>query len=85
MKARVSNLHKKESEWLKLKGWVPEAGELIVYDPDERYSYARIKLGDGVTPLKDLDFFIDKAALALIQKQHYFDIIDAGRVTDYKK
>ena len=85
MKARVSNLHKQETEWLKLNDWIPEAGELIVYDPDIRYSYARLKVGDGIHTLKELEFFIDKAALALIQKQQYFEIIDAGRVTDYIK
>lgn len=85
MKARVSHLHKTEAEWLKLGSWKPEAGELVVYDPDARHPYARLKVGDGIKTLKDLDFFVDKAALALIQKQHYFEIIDAGRVTDYIK
>lgn len=84
MKARISNLHKTEIEWLKLGSWVPEAGELIVYDPDENYTYSRLKVGDGINTLQDLSFFVDKATLALIQKQRYFDIIDAGRVTDYK-
>ena len=84
MKARISNLHKTEIEWLKLDSWVPEAGELIVYDPDENYTYSRLKVGDGINTLQDLSFFVDKATLALIQKQRYFDIIDAGRVTDYK-
>ena len=54
MKARVCNLHKTEAEWIKLNTWVPEAGELIVYDPDAHHNYARIKMGDGVRPLKDL-------------------------------
>lgn len=83
MKARVSQLHKTESEWLKIANWTPEAGELVIYDPDEHYNYARIKVGDGKSLLHELPFFIDSAATALIQKQHYFDIIDAGRVTDY--
>lgn len=85
MKARVSQLHKTEAEWLKFNSWVPEAGELIVYDSDDKYSYARLKVGDGVSCLKDLEFFIDKAVLELIQKQQYFEIIDGGRVTDYIK
>jgi hypothetical protein len=85
MKARVSHLHKTEAEWLKLGSWKPEAGELIIYDPDAAHSYARLKVGDGVRTLKDLEFFVDNATLALIQKQRYFEIIDAGRVTDYKK
>ena len=83
MKARISQLHNIESEWLKLSTWVPEAGELIVYDPDEHYDYARIKVGDGKKYLNELPFIIESAAKALIQKQHYFEIIDAGRVTDY--
>jgi hypothetical protein len=84
MKARVSHLHKQESEWVTLNSWVPEAGEFVVYDPDSRYSYARLKVGDGVHTLRELDFFVDQAALALIKKQRYFEIIDAGRITDYK-
>lgn len=83
MKARVSHLHKTESEWQKLGSWVPNAGELVVYDSDSKYSYARLKLGDGSTELSKLPFFIDSTMLALIQKQRYFEIIDAGRVTDY--
>jgi hypothetical protein len=85
MKARVSHLHKTEADWLKLKHWVPTAGEFVIYDPDAQYSYARLKVGDGETALHKLPFFIDSATIALIQKQHYFDTIDAGRVTDYKK
>lgn len=84
MKARVSNLHKQEAAWRQFSNWVPNAGEIVVYDPDERYTYSRLKIGDGVHTLQELEFLIDKAALALIQKQHYFEIIDSGRVTDYK-
>ena len=84
MKARIAHLHKTEAEWKKIDTkFIPEAGEFIIYDPDNRYTYPRIKLGDGVTVLQKLAFFVDAAALALIRKQHYFEIIDAGRVTDY--
>lgn len=83
MKARISQLHKTEAEWKSFNDFVPEAGELVIYDPDDKCDYARVKVGDGKTLLQKLPFFIDSAALALIQKQRYFDIIDAGRVTDY--
>jgi hypothetical protein len=83
MKARISQLHRTEAEWLKLKNWVPAAGELIVYDADDKYSYARLKVGDGEKALQDLDFFIDKAALAALQNQRYYELIDAGRITDH--
>ena len=85
MKARVSNLHKTEAEWAKFNTWKPEAGELIVYDPDSNFKYARVKLGDGINTLEKLPFFIDQAALALLQKQQYYEVLDAGRITAYKK
>jgi hypothetical protein len=83
MKTRISQLHNTEADWLKVNSWVPDAGEIIVYDPDDVYNYTRLKIGDGDRQLKDLAFIIDSAALALIQKQHYFEKIDAGRITDY--
>ena len=33
MKARISQLHRTEAEWQKLTSWIPEPGELIIYDP----------------------------------------------------
>lgn len=84
MKARVSQLHKTEAEWTKYADWVPAAGEFVVFDPDSTFNYARVKLGDGKKPLKDLSFFIDTAVAEYIKKQRYEELIDAGRVTDYK-
>lgn len=82
MKARISQLHKTEAEWEKLNAWAPEAGEFIIYDSDDTYDYARLKIGDGDTPLGELPFFIDSAALKVIQKQRYFEVLDAGHVAD---
>ena len=82
MNTRISHLHRKAAEWLKLNSWVPEAGEFIVYDPDENFDYARVKVGDGKKTLQELDFFADASTLTLIQKQRYFETLDAGRVTD---
>lgn len=83
MKARVCNLHKTEAEWAKLNTLIPEAGELIVYDPDDKHNYARIKIGDGKKSLKDLDFLIDSAVTALMQSEPQ-KTIDGGRITNYK-
>ena len=84
MKARVSQLHKTEAEWNNLHNFVPIEGEFIIFDPDNRHSYARLKIGDGITKLKDLPFFIDSAIDDHNNKRKVNEIIDAGRVTDYK-
>ena len=85
MNARISQLHKTEAEWLEVQAqyeannmvFVPNAAELIVYDPDDNCEYARLKIGDGVTALQDLPFLADTvmASLAPVPK-----IIDAGRI-----
>lgn len=80
MQARISFLHKTEAEWEKLSSFQPEAGELIVYDPDENYDYSRVKVGDGKRTLQELDFFIDSAAEAVFNKLTYSNIVDAGRI-----
>lgn len=85
MKARISQLHNTEVEWLKLTTWVPAAGEIIVYDPDTNYNYARIKIGDGKKILKNLPFLIDANIDAYLQKHKYYDILDGGRITKYSK
>jgi hypothetical protein len=64
--------------------FVPLSGEFIVFDPDETHNYARLKVGDGSTKLAKLPFFIDSAIDHHITKHRYDEIIDAGRVTDYK-
>lgn len=93
MKARVSQLHKTEAEWNKLLNFIPLAGELIVFDPDAQHRYVRLKIGDGElqangtitgTKLKDLPFFIDSAIDDHVTKRRLNDVIDAGRVSDYK-
>ena len=80
MKARVSQLHNTEKEWLKLSTWKPEAGEIVVYDPDDTYKYSRLKVGDGKHTLQELGFFVDAATESILQ-QH--KTLDAGRITDY--
>jgi hypothetical protein len=84
MKARISQLCKTEAEWNGLLDFVPFNGEIIVFAPDKQYRYARAKVGDGKTKLRDLPFFIDASINDFINN-HYDMIIDAGRITDYKK
>ena len=84
MKARICQLHKTESEWNKLSDFVPLQGELIIFDPDRQHRYARIKIGDGKSKLQSLSFLIDPAIDEFLESR-CDKIIDAGRVTDYKK
>jgi hypothetical protein len=84
MKARVSQLHKTEADWNKLANFVPIQGEFIIFDPDKRHKYARLKVGDGVSKLIDLPFFIDSAIDYHTTKRRLNEVIDAGRITDYK-
>lgn len=80
MKARISQLHKTEAEWLVWPRWIPEPGELVVYDPDDKHPYARIKVGDGIRTLHELDFFIDSAIAEVLKQISFEDAIDGGRI-----
>lgn len=84
MKARVSQLCKTEAEWSRLSDFVPLKGEAIIFSPDKQYKYVRLKIGDGTTPLRNLPFFIDNTVDEFLTN-HFDKIIDAGRVSDYKK
>ena len=53
---RIQNKHDIEANWDKVTNFIPLAGEIIVYDADENYNYSRIKIGDGITLLKNLNF-----------------------------
>ena len=39
--------------------FTPKKGEVIIYAPDENYSYPRIKVGDGETLVSELGFITD--------------------------
>ena len=56
---RIQHKHDIEANWLKATNFVPKAGELIVYDPDENFNYARTKMGDGTTNVNNLSFMND--------------------------
>lgn len=80
MKARVCQLHKTEAEWQKYSDWSPEAGEIVVYDKDATHNFARMKVGDGKTQLKNLPFFIEDTIASYIRKIEYQEILDGGRI-----
>lgn len=56
IQSRIINKHDTESNFLKATGFIPKAGELIVYDKDDTRDYERLKIGDGVTVVSSLPF-----------------------------
>ena len=85
LRARLSQLHKTETAWDSLPEFIPFSGELIVFDPDSTHSFARLKIGDGKTLLKDLPFVIDSAILGYFTDIITTGFIDAGRITNYSE
>lgn len=57
---RIVHKHDIEANWNKAINFIPKNGEIIIYDPDSNYSYARVKVGDGTTKVTSLPF-IDNA------------------------
>ena len=85
MKARIGQLYKTEAEWNKFSEFIPLPGELVIFSKDEKYPYSRLKVGDGKAKLKDLPFFIDSAIDDHVTERFINNILDAGRVSEYKK
>ena len=54
--ARTVHKNDKEANWSLAENFIPLKGELIVYNADEENSFARLKMGDGETYVKDLPF-----------------------------
>ena len=53
---RIIHKHDTEANWQKAENFIPKEAELIVYDPDENYTYSRLKIGDGITKVNNLPF-----------------------------
>ena len=58
IKSRLVHKHDTEENWLKATNFIPKAGELIVYDVDDKYTYPRFKIGDGINAVSNLPFNI---------------------------
>lgn len=82
MKARVSNLYRTEAEW-KTINFIPYEGELIIYAPDTKHDYTRIKIGDGKTLLNSLPFCVEAYVEEMLNKYQHKTIADAGRIINY--
>lgn len=67
LNTRIVHKHAVEADWLKATGFIPMAGELIVYDADADYSYERIKIGDGTSNVNSLPFVDDALRATLVE------------------
>lgn len=85
--------HDIEANWIKAgdaeNPFIPKKGEIIIYDPDDNYSYARMKIGDGVTNVTALPFsdgsfggsnIIDGGSIANNFDESKFISLDSGRI-----
>lgn len=66
LNTRIVHKHDAEANWLNAINFTPKKGEIIIYDADENYDYQRIKIGDGITLVSDLPFFIEETELITI-------------------
>jgi hypothetical protein len=53
---RIVNKHETEEHWLAATGFTPLEGEVIVYCPDDKHPYARLKVGNNIDNVNDLPF-----------------------------
>ena len=86
---RIINKHAVESDWLKAVNFTPKQGEFIVYDKDSTYDYERFKIGDGTTPVNDLEFVSSQSDYEqndssqsdyIKNRTHYKEVIHQERV-----
>lgn len=80
--SRMVQLHKTSAEWSTYEEFIPNKGELVIFDPDTETDYSRIKIGDGETFLKDLPFVIDELS-KVIQWEDETGYIDSGYISQY--
>lgn len=57
--SRIIHKHDIEANWQKAINFIPQQGEIIVYDIDANYNYERFKIGDGITNINILPFAND--------------------------
>jgi hypothetical protein len=63
--------HDIESNWNRAETFIPKQGEIIIYDIDNSYSYERFKIGDGVTTVGNLPFYLEDEILEILNKIEY--------------
>ena len=54
--SRIIHKHDTEANWNNATSFIPFAGEIIIYDADAEHDYERIKVGDGINNINNLEF-----------------------------
>lgn len=68
IKGKVAHKHETETDWL-LSSYVPDAGELVIYNKDDRHPFPRIKAGDGENTVRDLPFSETPLSMSALQPE----------------
>lgn len=58
-KGRIIHKHDTEANWNKAINFIPQMGEIVIYDIDNNYSYPRMKIGDGIHTVSVLPFYVE--------------------------
>lgn len=45
-----------EANWKKARNFTPKSNEIIIYEPDDKVNYYRVKVGNGFNNVNDLPF-----------------------------
>lgn len=83
LNVHIVTAHDVEENWKTKSSSIPLRGEQIIYDPDEQHPYARYKVGDGSTALKDLPFTVDEAIKSFFSLTDDIITLDGGEITSY--
>lgn len=67
-KTRIIHKNDIEENWNRATTFIPMKGEIIVYNVDENYDYERIKVGDGLTTVINLPFYLMSEIDTIMEK-----------------
>jgi hypothetical protein len=85
--SRIIHKHDSQANWTEKRNFVPMQGEIIIYDPDNTVTYARVKIGDGVTAINNLPFLMQDSNSGSVSPEELssedwtFTLIDGTTVT----
>lgn len=79
---RIIHKHDLEVNWKKATNFIPKQGELIIYDIDDNYFYERFKIGDGVTLVNNLPFYLESQLEFMMDKIQF--LMDETMTINYE-